>query len=104
VRGNPHAAFDVAGAGNVAWSRRCDTRRRKGETTGNTNFDLNRRASPRPYLGAPGGEIPPGDSTIASIRCAEKSGRIKISGHCPGRARDGSVAIDPGCVKTSCFK
>jgi hypothetical protein len=49
VRGNPHAAFDVAGAGNVAWSRWCDTRRRKGETTGNTNFDLHRRASPRPY-------------------------------------------------------
>jgi hypothetical protein len=48
VRGNPHAAFDVAGAGNVAWSRWCDTRRRKGETTGNTNFDLHRRASPRP--------------------------------------------------------
>jgi hypothetical protein len=52
VRGNPHAAFDVAGAGNVAWSRWCDTRRRKGETTGNTNFDLNRRASPRPYRAA----------------------------------------------------
>ena len=50
MRGNPHAAFDVAGAGNVAWSRCCDTRRRKGETTGNTNFDLHRRASPRPYL------------------------------------------------------
>jgi hypothetical protein len=49
VRGNPHAAFDVAGAGNVAWSRWCDTRRRKGETTGNTNFDLHRRASLRPY-------------------------------------------------------
>ena len=65
MRGNPHAAFDVAGAGNVAWSRWCDTRRRKGEATGNTNFDLHRRASPRPYLGAPGGEIPPGDSTIA---------------------------------------
>jgi hypothetical protein len=48
--GNPHAAFDVAGAGNVARSRWCDTRKRKGETTGNTNFDLNRRASPRPYL------------------------------------------------------
>src|SRR5215203_1163859 len=48
--GNPHAAFDVAGTGNVAWSRCCDTRRRKGETTGNTNIDLNRRASPRPYL------------------------------------------------------
>ena len=47
--GNPHAPFDVAGAGNVAWSRCCDTRRRKSEATGNTNFDLNRRASPRPY-------------------------------------------------------
>jgi hypothetical protein len=46
---NPPAAFDVAGAGNVAGPRWCDTRRRKGETTGNTNFDLNRRASPRPY-------------------------------------------------------
>jgi hypothetical protein len=53
VRGNPHAAFDVAGAGNVAWSRWCDTRRRKGEKTGNTNFDLHRRASPRPYRQAP---------------------------------------------------
>ena len=48
--GNPHAAFDVAGVGNVARSRCCDTRKRKGETTVNTNFDLNRRASPRPYL------------------------------------------------------
>ena len=49
MRGNPHAAFDEAGAGNAAWSRWCDTRRRKSEPTGNTNFDLNRRASPRPY-------------------------------------------------------
>src|SRR6516225_1960238 len=48
--GNPHAAFDVAGTGDVAWSRWCDTRKRKGETTENTNFDLHRRASPRPYL------------------------------------------------------
>ena len=48
--GNPHAAFDVAGIGNVAWPRCCDTRRRKSETTGNTNVGLNRRASPRPYL------------------------------------------------------
>jgi hypothetical protein len=63
--GNLHAAFDEAGAGNVARSRWCDTRRRKGETTGNTNFDLHRRASPRPYLGARGGEIPPRDSTGA---------------------------------------
>jgi hypothetical protein len=29
--GNPHAAFDVAGAGNVARSRYCDTRKRKAE-------------------------------------------------------------------------
>ena len=49
MRGNLHAAFDVAGAGNGAWSRWCDTLRRKGEPTGNTNFDLNRRVSPRPY-------------------------------------------------------
>ena len=48
--GNPPAAFDEAGAGNVAWSRCCDTRDRKSETTGNTNIDLNRRASPRPYV------------------------------------------------------
>src|SRR5208283_4286151 len=53
--GNPHAAFDEAGAGNVAWPRWCDTRRRKSETTGNTNFGLNRRASPRPYLRERGG-------------------------------------------------
>src|SRR5262249_18722700 len=46
--GKPQAAFDVAGAGNVARSRCCDTRKRKGESTGNTNIDLNRRASPRP--------------------------------------------------------
>ena len=29
--------------------RWCDTRNRKSETTGNTNFGLNQRASPRPY-------------------------------------------------------
>src|SRR6202040_646381 len=49
--GNPHAAFDEAGAGNVARPRWCDTRRRKSEPTGNTNFGLNRRVSPRPYRG-----------------------------------------------------
>ena len=48
--GNPHAAFDVAGVGNVAWTRCCDTRIRKSETTGNTNFGLNQCASSRPYL------------------------------------------------------
>src|SRR5271168_756460 len=47
--GNPHAAFDAAGAGNVARPRWCDTRRRKSEPTGNTNFGLNWRASPRPH-------------------------------------------------------
>ena len=30
---NPHAAFDEAGAGNVAWPRWCDTRNRKSRTT-----------------------------------------------------------------------
>src|SRR6516225_4131323 len=42
--GNPHAACDVEGAGNVARSGYWDTRRRKGEPTGETNFGLNRRA------------------------------------------------------------
>ena len=32
--GNLHAAFDEAGAGNVAWSRWCDTRRTKGRDNG----------------------------------------------------------------------
>ena len=58
MRGNPHAAFDEAGAGNAAWSRWCDTRRRKSEPTGNTNFDLNRRASLQPYQRGAEGEIP----------------------------------------------
>ena len=47
--GNPHAVFDAAGVGNVAWSRYCDAHRRKGEITANTNFDLNWRACSRPY-------------------------------------------------------
>ena len=61
--GNPHAAFDVEGAGNVARSKL---------------FGLNRRASPRPYLGAPGGESPPGDSTTPAIMLASTlaSGRV----------------------------
>jgi len=66
--GNRHAAFDEAGAGNVAWSRWCDIRRRKGETTGNTNFDLHRRASPRPYLRGARGEIPRAYSAFASFQ------------------------------------
>ena len=54
MRGNPHAAFDVAGAGNVAWSRWCDTRRRKGETTGNTTSTYTARR-PRPIPRRPPG-------------------------------------------------
>ena len=57
---------DVEGTGNVAWSRYCDTRRRKSELTVNTNFDLNRRASPRPYLREAGGAIPSAYSPNAS--------------------------------------
>ena len=34
---------------------------------GSKCFDPSRRASPRPYLGAPGGESPLGDSTTGSI-------------------------------------
>ena len=64
--GNPHAAFDAAEAGNAAWSRWCDTRRRKGEPTGNTNFDLNRRASLRPYLREAEGETPSAYSPLYS--------------------------------------
>ena len=46
--GNLHAAFDVAGTGNVA---------------------LSQRASSRPYLRGPGGAIPPGYSPVEiSIR------------------------------------
>src|SRR5580692_1222774 len=65
---NLHAAFDEAGAGNVAWPRWCDTRNRKSETTGNTNFGLNWRASPRPYLRERGGEIPPRHSPLSENR------------------------------------
>src|ERR1700686_3687145 len=63
--GKPHAAFDVAESGNVAWSKGFDTRRRKGELTGNTNIDLNRRASLRPYSRPAVGTIPPADSPRA---------------------------------------
>jgi hypothetical protein len=51
-------------------------RNRKGEATGNTNFDLNRRASPRPYLGARGGEIPPRDSPEAVIQLGLSHGLL----------------------------
>jgi hypothetical protein len=37
VRGNPHAAFDEAGAGNVARSRWCDTAQTKGRGNGESS-------------------------------------------------------------------
>ena len=40
---------DSGGGGwKLAWSRWCDTRRRQSGPTGNTNSDLDRRASPDP--------------------------------------------------------
>ena len=72
MRGNPHAAFDVAGAGNVGWSRWCDTRRRKGETTGNTNFDLHRRCSSRV-----GGTFRP--SAFAVVKLMTKSNLVIVA-------------------------
>jgi len=47
--GKPPATFDEAGTGDVAWLRYSGTRTRKGEPTVNTNINLHRRASPRPY-------------------------------------------------------
>ena len=82
--GNPHAAFDEAGAGNVVWPRWCDTRRRKSEPTGNTNFGLNRRASPRPYLWGMGAATPPSTRRISLIladsgKIAPKNPTIQIA-------------------------
>src|SRR5665811_82750 len=49
----------------------------------------------RTVLGAPGGEIPPGDSTIATFRCAAKFGRDwSNSEHWSGLALNGLVAND----------
>jgi len=50
--GNPHLAFDVAGTGNVAWSRCCDTSQPKGR--GNREHKLRpklARQSPTLLLG-----------------------------------------------------
>ena len=42
-------------------------------------FGLNRRASPRPYLRAPGGAIPPGDSPDGSV-VTEHVGALALKG------------------------
>ena len=104
MRGNPHAAFDVAGAGNVAWSKWCDTRRRKGEPTGNTNIDLNRRVSPRPYssfgalaaIDCSGSASPkpgPGEAPAAafSLLLMGRSGRGCVLSHKVRAEADGSI-------------
>ena len=75
---------DVEGTGNVAWSRYCDTRRRKSELTVNTNFDLNRRASPRPYLREAGGAIPSAYSPNATY---QKSWKFLYPPPCTMRMR-----------------
>ena len=63
---------DLALAGPCVWSL--------GPGRKPTDFDLNRRASPRPYLGAPGGEIPPGDSTNAPVELSWHVGFTPDSG------------------------
>src|SRR5215469_8197434 len=57
---NPPIAFDVAGTGNVAWSRCCDTSQPKGR--GNREHKLRpkpARQSPTLPVGTGGGQPPP---------------------------------------------
>jgi hypothetical protein len=75
--GNPHAPFNVAGAGNVAWSRSCDTRRRKGEQRGTQTST---------YTGAP--VLDPTVRSARSIRPAERKTLID---------RDSEVTITRQC-------
>jgi hypothetical protein len=61
----------------------------KGRATANTNFNLHRRASPRPYLGGPRGEIPLGYSTFSESRLSAAKSLILLAiAHeiCYGRA------------------
>src|SRR5215831_13093676 len=76
--GNPHAACDAEGAGNVARPRYWDTRRRKGEPTGEPNFGLTRRASPRPYV------------------CPVKASMFSRGQSCRGRSQNPVVWIAEG--------
>ena len=67
------------------------------ETWNGRDASADRRASPRPYLGAPGGEIPLGDSTCVTNTSSEKGGveltrdggrppetgsQVQVSNHC----------------------
>src|SRR4249919_1379318 len=58
--GNPHAAFDEAGAGNVARSRWCDTRSPKGRDNREHKLrpKLARQSSTLPVRGALSNERP----------------------------------------------
>ena len=95
--GNPHAAFDEAGAGNVARPEMACTRRRKSEPTGNTNFGLNRRVSPRPYRSrrlvrmlpspAPWNDGKP-RSRLLYQDCFEDSVLVRRRAHSPAKAVD----------------
>src|SRR5215469_4302881 len=58
--GNPPIAFDVAGTGNVAWSRCCDTSQPKGR--GNREYKL------RPK---PARQLPP--LTFEQVACMDDS-------------------------------
>ena len=105
--GNPQAAFDGAGAGNVAWSRCCDTRNRKGEATGNTNFGLNRRASPRPYHRGDGkrgaGHRPPSYCAHPQLYLKRSaSRRPRPAGHWGPRGSACWLKDLPGLVKSEC--
>ena len=47
--GKLHVRFDERECGNGVWMRYCDTRKRKGEPTVNTNINLTHRATSRLY-------------------------------------------------------
>ena len=104
--GNPHLAFDVAGTGNVARSRCCDTRRRKGED--------NREHKHRPKPARQSSTLLIGgiEETSASFEArsaprahpTERLG-LKVPGptrqNSPSRLRDGLVRCTPGCCRNT---
>jgi len=75
------------GRKNVAWSKCCDTRRRRGEQTGNTNIDRNWRPSLAPYSAAHRGDawcVPKKFArTISLISCQV----LRAIRGCPPRQR-----------------
>src|SRR5262245_34927434 len=75
-------------------------RNRKGEATGNTNFDLNRRASPRPYLRGRRGEIPLRYSTDDPMSRAGRSGHEHDAGDNGSAEVDGERGEDPSLPRS----